>query len=339
MIYRPVSPLLLILVVFILASCGRPDLSRQDAARLLETSTKLGEYKANLLLQDNAEQQGIALGWWQMQGGAVTNLSPRIRSEGSVVKRAMFGFGNAYLVLNTPAAISVTVTGIAGDKNQTTRTVDFDWQYKDLQPLSRRIAIQGGKGNAVFQIYDDGWRLAELLSMTLSSSPYPLSEQEKQDLAKDLAAEHERRAAAEQVAAAAKRHFAERFQLSKTPTKILRQFDLEKITGLGYVLTSIKITDVGVEIASREKLMSKLYDHGSRMYLYGNMLRKYTPASEFNDGFLDLGGAPTGLLLKGAEVKEIPDAVNDAHLGWRQMYPDVINRCEHTNTWTCDDPR
>ncbi|MBK7687088.1 MAG: hypothetical protein IPJ25_14735 [Rhodocyclaceae bacterium] len=200
MIARHMSQLLLIVIALLLASCGRSDLSRQDAAKLIEKNSKFGEYKSNLLLQENAERQGIALGWWQMQGGAVVNLSSTIRSEGSAVKRAMFGFGNAYLVLNKPAEVSVSVTGIAGDKNESSRIVDFDWQYKDLAPLSRRIAVQGGQGKAVFQMFDDGWRMVELLSITVSKSPFPLSEQEKQDIAKDIATVRDRLVAAENLA-------------------------------------------------------------------------------------------------------------------------------------------
>ena len=200
MIARPVSHILLIVFAFVAASCGQPDLSRQDATKLIETNSKLSEYKSNLLLHDNAERQGVALGWWEMEGGAVVNLSSTIRSEGSEIKRAMFGFGNAYMVLNKPARVSITVTGIAGDKNQTSRSVVFDWQYSDLQPFSRRIAVQGGTGQAMFQLFDDGWRMVELLSMTVSKSPYPLSEQEKQDIEKEVALVRDRLDAAQKVA-------------------------------------------------------------------------------------------------------------------------------------------
>ena len=198
MLSKPLLPRVLILLAFVLVSCGRPELARQDAAKLIENSSFFSEESnSTLLMHDNGKQLGFELGWWTFDRGNAVNFSPAIRSEGSAVTTCGWMFD--CMVVNKPVRIAVSVTGITGDTDQTVRTVAFDWQYKDLPPLSRRIAIQGGQGKAMFRLFDDGWRLAEIGSMTTHKSPYPLSEQDKQAIARDLASERERRAATEQA--------------------------------------------------------------------------------------------------------------------------------------------
>lgn len=74
-----------------------------------------------------------------------------------------------------------------GEKNASTRSVEFEWRYTDLPSLVRRIAVERGTGNAVLQLYDDGWRLTELISMTPSDTPYPLTDIDKKDQRYDVA--------------------------------------------------------------------------------------------------------------------------------------------------------
>lgn len=132
------------------------------------------------------------------------------------------------MVLNKPAGISVDVTGITGDKNQPSRIVNFDWQYNNLPPLSRRIAVKGGQGRAAFRLFDDGWRVANLISITVSETPYPLSQREEQEIAKDIASERNLQATAQQEAETAKRAFDARVRIASTSTKVLGRYTFER---------------------------------------------------------------------------------------------------------------
>ena len=337
MIARPILPILLVVLAVFVASCGSPDLSRQEAAKLIETSSELGAYKSYLLLQEDAERQGIAMGWWQMQGGAVINLSSRIQSEGSDVKRAMFGFGNAYMVLNKPVGISVTVTGITGDKNQTSRGVQFDWQYKDLPPLSRRIAVQGGQGEAMFQLFDDGWRMVQLLSTTVSKVPYPLSQQEKQDMAQDVNSENHRRAAAEKAVAEAKRAFDEGIRLARTPTRVLSRHTLDaNHSTWGKMIVDFTVTDVSVQVHQKFK---QGFRPGEERYekFFSQVRRPYVPAGYDNNGYFWIEMSfYTDRKLKGSpQHMEIINAVNNSFSGWKTKHAKLISECPQSKTWGC----
>lgn len=336
-IHRSISYILLIMFAFILASCGRPELSRQDAAKLIENNNKFGQYKSNLLLQENAVPQGMAFGWWQMQGGSVINLSPTIQSEGSAIERAMFGFGNAYMVLNKPAQISVTVTGIEGDNKQTTRGVAFDWKYKDLPPLSRRIAVQGGQGEALFQLFDDGWRMVELQPITVSKSPYPLSQQDQQDMAKDVDSERNRRATAEQAAAEAKRALDERIRLARTTTRVLSRHTLDATHGTwGKMIVDFTVTDVSVQIHQQFKQGFRPAEERYEM-LFSQFQRPYVPAGYDNNDYFWVGMTfLTDRGLKGSpQHTEIINAVNKSFSEWQTTHAQLISECPQSKTWGC----
>jgi cbb3-type cytochrome c oxidase subunit III len=60
----------------VLCGCGEATFSRETAVQLFEASPQFGNDNANLLLKDNAERQGEALGWWEPRVGATPLLSP-----------------------------------------------------------------------------------------------------------------------------------------------------------------------------------------------------------------------------------------------------------------------
>ncbi len=326
-----VLPLLTIPLFLVLTSCDR-DLSREKAAGLIETSAELNEYKTNLLLQDKAIQHGVDLGWWQVRGGAVENFTPRLSTEGSEVKRAMFGFGSAYLVLKAPVALAVMVTGIAGDRSF--RAAEFTWHYKDLPPLSRRIAVQGGVGRAAFRLYDDGWRLVELVSMTPSKSPYPLTDQDKQDIAKDLALERERRISAEKEAAEAKRALDERVRLARTATRVISRHALEGIHGTwGAMAVDLTVTNVSVQVHQRVKEVRN--QDSSFEIFFSQVWRENAIAAVAQGSYLSVHDTLiiTSDLERGSS--EVANAINQAFADWKTQHARLVRECANTPTWGC----
>jgi hypothetical protein len=131
---------------------------------------------------ESGEQQGL----WTSEGSNIF-LSERAASGISMIN-------GMQITPADPFSINVEVTGIAqvGNSNST-RTAEFVWNYEGLQPLVRRFATSGGEGRAIFQLYDDGWRINSV-ELQNSGQPATLSDAEMKDVADDIAAQEMRKA-------------------------------------------------------------------------------------------------------------------------------------------------
>lgn len=299
---------------------------------MIESSNdmELNKYRTNLSLQAGALETGVAHGWWTLGRGDVGNLSPAIRSEAQQVQRG------GYMKLLKPANISLEVTGIAGDQKDSKRTVDFEWNYKDLMPLSKRVAVKGGTGKALFQLYDDGWRLVSIITITTAEAPYPLSPQERKVMLAEIAVERERKATAQRAANEARRAFENRIRLAQVSTRNISEHSLEtKSATQGK--TSVKVV-VRYAVLRIEETIPRLKKTETIEVRFAQLKRNETVVASYNVGYLWIANR---LVSVDREAEGSPaytqafNAANKAFDDWKTKYADVIAGCAHTSTLGC----
>jgi hypothetical protein len=173
----------LALCIFV-SACGSSDLSRSDAAEKISEGTEITLKKTEIPILKDALSNGVAQAVWTIENNTIL-LHDKISKEISYIDQA-------HMTLIYPTDVSVEVTGIADIAPQeNVKKVQFDWTYKDLPNLSKRFAVAGGTGEAVFRLYDDGWRL-EKTEIMQGDQPVQLNDAERNDLANDFTQEAER---------------------------------------------------------------------------------------------------------------------------------------------------
>ena len=177
---------LVLLLSFLIAACGSRDLSRGNAEEMIEASEEVLNESSTVTATSGFVESGEQQGLWTSEGSNIF-LSERAASDISMIS-------GMQITPTDPFSIKVEVTGIAqiGNSNNI-RTAEFVWSYDGLQPLVRRFAISGGEGRAIFQMYDDGWRINSV-ELQKSDQPITLSDAEINDVADDIAAQETRKA-------------------------------------------------------------------------------------------------------------------------------------------------
>jgi len=167
---RLIRPAIFLLLVFGLAGCGKPELSRSSAKSLIEGSSELKSLTQKLPLNSQAAAKAHALGILSNKG-VLTHKGSQLFSK--------FGYAEAILV-QPVSPPNVDITGIAPvPMAEDMKEVQFDLAFQ-LPPTIKRFAVSGGKGVAHFRRYDDGWRL-EGVKFSMSSEEYTLTQQEVSD--------------------------------------------------------------------------------------------------------------------------------------------------------------
>ena len=69
---RPKHITLLILTIAIISMCGKPDLSRSDAAKYILDSEEIKNLKTKIPLKPNGIEEGIKQGLWTITGNILT---------------------------------------------------------------------------------------------------------------------------------------------------------------------------------------------------------------------------------------------------------------------------
>jgi len=160
-----VRPLLCAMLVT-LAACSDQELTRGKAADLLRERSELKD--TALYPQDSVAMVkcGMEQELWNeprnaMQGGPVTQLGRELGVD-SVAR----SFGGGWFVkMKTPVGVSnVRVTGIKDAPvpldSGTYKVVEFEYNYDAPDPLANCLGER--KGEALFALYDDGWRVEDL---------------------------------------------------------------------------------------------------------------------------------------------------------------------------------
>lgn len=373
---------ILTLPIFIMASlmlsgCGKPDLNRRDAEALITASAdeSIKSLSARVLLHSDGIKEAKSLGVLvaTFQGTAIPDDSP-LRSEASDVggvRLAANPFGGwPALLVTKPAQVAFSVNGLALDGDETKRIADFTWKYTGLPKYSSNFAAAGGTGKAEFRLYDDGWRLSNVLLMDAAKERYAVSDEARaqviselraaveakaeaarrkqaEDAARRAAAEAERRRLREeQQAAAEAAAAARRDELTRKRKKI------EDALAMGTVLTTYATDERSRGVTPRRRELHvfsggfafKWFDlkRGryviDRTYPFGDMNRRILIVDRSRPGNVQVGregGWPSG----DAQAEAAYRRLEASYAKWQVDNREALSYCSHASKWTCNDPR
>ncbi len=242
-----VAILLLPISAIAISSCDQNQLSRSKAEQMIKGSPQARSFQTSIPFHRGGFQQGQDQGIWRVEDKAVILAEKATASIAGVSGDQYLYFTQtaaASITPKEPATISISVTGITdspGAKN--VKFAQFTWQYEALPSLVKRFAVKGGNGSAVLQLYDDGWRIAQV-TMAPSEEPAPLSAEEIKAVGEDEAAESSRRAELAKAASIAANKLAARIQESRSPTRVIRTFIHKCNSGapMRVVVTDVNVT-------------------------------------------------------------------------------------------------
>jgi hypothetical protein len=229
-----------IALLAIIASCGKPDLSRSAAQTLIRASDAFQRFTQTIPLHARATEDGLEQGIWRLDSDRVVLAEKATATISSAARDS--------IVLKSAASIKVVVTGISdvpGTTNQ--KEALFTWEYDQLPSIARRFAVKGGNGRAIFRLFDDGWRL-ETAAAQADAGGFVLSAQENDEIAADMEAEATRRRLAQEAVIAAAAALKRRIHESKIPTRAIEEYSFRRSP---YTYTNppeyyVKITDANV---------------------------------------------------------------------------------------------
>lgn len=147
----------MIIVFFFLAACESGDLSREKAKSLIENSPEFVKVYTEMDSLGDSFDRGVMMGFWDTNGRPAKEVS-------TVIRRAQ-PYGNTIELLKSYTKKLDRITGIAdthGGEGKI-KDVEYTWRYEDLHALAKSFAADGGDGRASLQLYDDGWRLKDIL--------------------------------------------------------------------------------------------------------------------------------------------------------------------------------
>lgn len=178
------------LVIFIsstlifLAGCGSQDLDRPLAEKLLKENETILAFQNNIPLHENADSIGQRLRWWEKLEDGFSTQALENGLNKDFTRLELGRMIQAGVV--APAPIDIEVTGIIKSNSEVTAIAEFNWRYRDLNPRIAYIAIEGGVGKAMFQRYDDGWRISNSLDLKHNRTPYVLSASQARELENEV---------------------------------------------------------------------------------------------------------------------------------------------------------
>lgn len=176
---------ILILITLVLAACEKNDLTRENAQQLLLTHSEIQDKTLNLVIEEKDDYGPYSIVALETEWNEVLDSTRSIDRK---------------LVLRTPASVAVAVSGIAKDsEGSTKRNVEFSWAHVELPAVLKPFVIGGGNGNAIFQLFDDGWRIVSIESYYSDGTP-DLSPSDEAELDTIVSAVKERREEAERLA-------------------------------------------------------------------------------------------------------------------------------------------
>ncbi len=164
------------------AGQSEEELDRSTAQHILLEHASVQSLRKNIPLHisglDKAINQEFLVRDRDGSNPSLTSLSQPVLESASSLS----------LGVKVPLTVEIDVTGItsalpalqATADQSSIRLVEFNWQYKNVNSLLRRFCISGGSGKALFQRYDDGWRLKDV-SLDIDKTPPAMSKSELND--------------------------------------------------------------------------------------------------------------------------------------------------------------
>ena len=332
----------LIWVMFILPylhGCGSPDLDREAATKLVLESPELNKLRQEAPITDAAHKAGQELGWWQGKYSPswAGQTEPPIYDEIFPVQPTKMG-EDFYLVRpRSPVDIKVEVDGIAIGASDGKKIIEFRWTYFGLPKFLSWVAIMGGTGQAYAQLYDDGWRI-QSMSMENSAERY-LTQSGEADLSDALQTARAKTAALEQEKALARKKIKERSVLSRTPTKVIKEFELKTSGNDKRYNLKFQVSDVGVVVSgysfgkdyTHKQYFADVYKQARGAVTLDNYGRpiivRYIPRMPYTEEDLS------------QQILALKNEIESAFAAWKVKFSDVVRGCRGIgNRLGCSQP-
>lgn len=162
-----------------LIGCTQSDeLTRDLAAEKIEEAMQGQDYS----LTEQGFNQGVSLGYWNKKGSLTAN--------GQEIATAV---SRKLITPKIPAEFTVEVTGITeGTEPAGVKEVLYSLSNKAAKGPIRYFIIAGGTGKALFQKFDDGWRIKSI-DFAKSTDGLPLSDAEQKAYQAEYENEAERK--------------------------------------------------------------------------------------------------------------------------------------------------
>lgn len=338
-------------VLFTLIACGKPELDRVEAKRLLESHVTISNFITRVPMHDDALDLGKKLQWWQYRTGFMpTNFRPELSREfvkfhDGDISRSYYSMELANDVTSS-ISIDIEVTGITTGVKEDTRVIEYLWKYSRLPSLTSFIAVEGGSGKAFAQLYDNGWRIGEGFSLLPSTKkPYALTpEQEAYKVSTIANIEAARKSSAEaraqQIA-----EFNELVRRARISNDIQKTISFPGGQSWCCQLeVTVTIFNGGVTVAHQEvRNGGEKRIISTRSMLFSDMpkISDDLPAvAAFKDGGMYLGGIQAVLrtspdMLKAGPHVDALNAVNKTFAKWLNE-SGLYGKCPRSRKWGCD---
>lgn len=264
-----------------IASCGSQDLDRPLAEKLLIGNERLSGLQSKVALRSDANIIGQKLHWWKDLSRFISGQS----IEGSISSElTKFHFiDNPRVEVATPVEIDVEVTGILNSKNENSAMVEFMWRYKNIGQKIAYLAIEGGSGKAIFQKYDDGWRILDFIEFKYNNNPYALTKSQLLELETEIANQE----AQEKITKATEARAREE-RIAKARQLIIGKWD-SRVGAMGSIIRYN--ADGSYQTFYRERSQGDVHATGN-WNIEGNQLTMAQTARDFGSGQLQLDVLP-----------------------------------------------
>ena len=322
------SALIALFISLFLTACGKPELSRPEAAKQIQTSQELLRMKRTVWLQPDAQKMGTDQGLWQVSTNQFGYpLTSPVLGEKAKKFIDSISLANFALILKEPVDVRIEITGVAPvPMAESVREAQFTWSYEGLPSLVKRFALKGGSGSAHFRLYDDGWRLEDV-ELKRTNVAATMTAQEQQEELADQSAEMERRRQEQETRRAAADKLAKRLQESKTPTKVILALNFPDHCR-DQRPREIKVTDVGL-------VFCDMFGNRREVW-FGHILgfspNEGTPSKTEMDIFLremQTGASSSSdYMFRILRVQEgqFLNALTQAVQSWKSRFPDMAPR-------------
>ncbi len=215
-----------------IAGCGK-SLSRDDAAAHILKADAMAIFTSSVPIHNpadlvsRAKKEGIRISENRLLFFAAPDrieVGDKLLSE--VESKIEFSEEQKAFFLRTkkPITLRVNVTGVTEDPgSKGIRQAEFTWTQEGLPPIVRRFSADGGRGTALFRLFDDGWRI-ESIDIRISETGIKLSSEELAMQAADIAAQAKMVAELRERAAAESAARSQRLSKARLQTEKLKEF-------------------------------------------------------------------------------------------------------------------
>jgi hypothetical protein len=320
----------LVLVVFssVLAACNSNELSRKQAAILINRYPTFASTN-NVALQEQgrlrpgtSQDAGIVEGLWNVQNNAFgwrhIELTEKGKQFFSLTKQGEQFFTEGWQLIKPAKREVVEVTGITDvPMAKNVKEAGFKWRYVDLPEVVARYTGQGESphdGKAALQLYDDGWRVTEIAVHETGRQPFVWTKSMEEEANREW-----------EVGPG-------RVIKAKTPTRTITTYKL--CPGRGCCgsdqKVELEITDANITLIrwpyNREQRVSVGYWDNSLAVgepgLWGNqdciqMLFGVVDTTPF------AGGGALGVNGQPEILTRVREQIIQAQNEWRKKYPDI----------------